>query len=179
MAREYRQSRPRCRQTRSMGRAPGGGRTRLRPPGRRYQARPPEPSLLCASCQPEAVIAAARGRRKDPRRGYPIGADGNAMQARSRCSPTTRDAPTPLPSDLPPPIAACPYCATESVSVSPAQVMGDGVTPLEQQWHLAEPAQEVSAPDDLVLRHRQPELRVAPDQRLEGDLPLDPGQRRS
>ena len=50
---------------------------------------------------------------------------------------------------------------------------------LEQQRHLAEPAQEAAAPLDLVRRHREPQVRVAPDQRLEGDLPLDAGQRRA
>src|SRR5215210_3572858 len=50
---------------------------------------------------------------------------------------------------------------------------------LKQQRYLAEPAQEASAPGNFVLRYRQPELWVAPDQRLEGDLPLDAGQRRA
>src|SRR4051812_23798007 len=64
-------------------------------------------------------------------------------------------------------------CTTSAASTHPSPIT------LKQQRHLAEPAQEASAPDNFVLRYRQPELRVAPDQRLEGDLPLDPGQRRA
>src|SRR5688500_4249755 len=98
------------------------------------------------------------------------------MQARSRCSPTASDSPEPFPSDLPSPIAERTYCATDSVSLSPS---GGRVLPSKQQRHLAEPAQEAATPLNLRGRNGEPQVGVAPDQRLQGDLPLDPGQRRS
>src|SRR5918995_278041 len=61
----------------------------------------------------------------------------------------------------------------------PVAYVGDRVTPLKQQRHLAEPAQEATAPLDLVGRHSEPQVGIAPDQRLEGDLPLDSSQRRT
>src|SRR3712207_2611807 len=53
------------------------------------------------------------------------------------------------------------------------------LSPSKQQRHLAEPAQEATAPLDLVSGNGEPQVRVTPNQRLEGDLPLDAGQRRS
>ena len=99
------------------------------------------------------------------------------MQARSRCSPTANDAPAPLPSDVPPPIAACPYCATER-------------SPCRLRYPIVHHPRTAAAPGgtragsfrSIAISSSgtgEPQVGIAPDQRLEGDLPLDAGQRRA
>lgn len=45
----------------------------------------------------------------------------------------------------------------------PVAYGGDGVTPLEQERHLTEPAQEAPAPLNLVGGNGEPQVGVAPD----------------
>src|ERR671921_954315 len=49
---------------------------------------------------------------------------------------------------------------------------------LEQDRQAWEPAQEAAPPAHLLDGNRQPQLREPPEQRSEGDLPFNTGQRR-
>src|SRR5690242_16944052 len=57
----------------------------------------------------------------------------------------------------------------------------EGVPPwkLEEERDLAEAAEEVGGPFELVRRHREAEVGVAAEEDLEGDLALDSRQRRA